>query len=130
MENKVTTETAETEFFVWCEANEIETDSNSMSDDETVVFNGAKAAFVKAIKAGRCVIDGLKVTYTISKFSPENFKGTDVEFSRPSGNIWLGMDGLKTTDQMHKMQRAMCAMTGKDVGFFAKLDATLIPEKL
>lgn len=122
MEDKITSELAEKEFFDWCEANEIET--VSINDDEAIVFRAAKNAFLKAIKGGRLIFDGIKVIYTVSKFSPEGFAGQQVNFQRPTGNAWLGMDGRKATEQMHKMQGAMSAMTGKDVGFFAKLDAS------
>lgn len=94
-EEKITRELAEKEFLEWCEANEIDCDVSDMEDDMATAFASTKNDFVKAIKAGRLIFDGLDMEYTVSKFSPEGFAGEKIRVSRPSGNIWLAMDGKK-----------------------------------
>lgn len=122
-DEKMTREQAENEFIAWCEENEIDCDVSDMSEDMAQAFNSTKNDFVKAMRAGRLVIDGTGFEYTVSKFSPEGYAGEKVKIDRPSGNIWLAMDGKKDTDRMHKMQNAMSALTGKDTGWFSHLDA-------
>lgn len=122
MDNKITEEMALKEFNDWIEANEFENDLAEMTDEEVTSFNGCKKAFVAAMKAGRLVVDGSSLEYTVSKFSPEGFAGEKVRINRPTGNIWLAFDGKKNDGAMHKMQGAMSAMIGKDLAWFSKLD--------
>lgn len=122
MNEKMTVEQAENEFRTWCDANEFECDVDSMTEDMKVAFNSTKKDVIKAMRAGRLILDGTGMQYTVSKFSPEGFAGVAVTISRPTGNIWLAMDGKKDVDRMHKMQAAMSALTGKDTGWFSRLD--------
>lgn len=122
-EMKMTKEQAESEFFAWCEANDIESDIDEMTDDVSVSFEQARKGFVKYLRRGSLVIDGTTLNYEISKFSPQGYAGEKLVINRPSGNIWLAMDGRKDTDRMHKMQNAISALIGKDTGWISKLDA-------
>ncbi len=122
-ESKITKDLAEEEFIGWCESNDIECDEMEMAEDEKEVFISARRRFVKAIRAGRLVIDGQSCEYMISDIAATGVAGGKIRIEPPNGNIWLALDGRKDVDRMHKMQQAMSALTGKDVGFFAKLPA-------
>ena len=122
-DEKMTKEQAEKEFISWCEDNDIECDEEEMTEDVLTAFLSAKKSFVKYMRRGTLVLDGIKLVYEISQFSPEGFKGEKLEINRPSGNIWLAMDGRKDSDKMHRMQNAISALTGKDTGWISKLDA-------
>ena len=45
-----------------------------------------------------------------------------MKIGAPSGAIYSGMDGYKETQNVHRLNGAMSAMTGLDVGIFPKLD--------
>lgn len=122
MENKVTTEFAEKEFNDWVLANDFEKDLAVMSKELQDAYLGCKKAFISAMKAGRLVVDGTSLVYTVSKFSPQGFAGEEIKIARPSGNIWLAFDGRKNDGAMHKLQSSMSAMVGKDIAWFSKLD--------
>lgn len=122
-EEKVTKEIAENEFLQWCEENDLETDEAGMSEDQKTVFTAVKSKFIKLIQKGRLVVDGSTFELTLSKFAPEGIAGTTVSVSHPTGSMWIGMDGRKQNEQMHKTQQAMSALTGKDTGWLSKIDA-------
>ena len=121
-EEKINKELAEKEFLDWCELNDLETDVSEMDDKEKVLFEGAKKSAIKMIQKGRLVIDGEKLEYTISTFSPAGFSGEKLTITRPNGSIYLALDG-KNTGEMHRINAAMSALVGKDTGWLAKLDA-------
>lgn len=123
-ENKVTKEIAEKEFLQWCEENELETDVSDMSEAQQTVFELAKSKFIQLMKKGRLVIDGSSFEMTLSKFAPEGMKGEKIIVNHPDGKLWIGMDGRKENETAHKTQQAMSALTGKDVGYLSKIDAT------
>jgi len=120
MENKLTEELALTEYTNWCEANGIEYDEAGMSDDEKKDYEGLKNRIVKAIQQGKAVVDGDNIIYTLSNYEG-NMDGMKINVSAPTGKVFLGMDGYKETQQMHRMHGAMSALTGLDIGVFAKL---------
>ena len=63
---------------------EIETDENRTEMNETLLSNGKKQ-FIRALSKGNAVVnDEGNLVYTVSKFSPEGYKGTEVEISTPS----------------------------------------------
>ena len=121
-EDKMTNEMAEKEFLSWCETNEIETDVTAMSEDQTAVFESTKTKFVSLMKKGRLTVDGEAFDLTLSKFAPEGIAGTTIHVGHPDGKLWVGMDGRKDTEKMHKTQQAISALIGKDVGWISKMD--------
>lgn len=123
-EEKVSKEIAEKEFLQWCEENELETDVVDMSEAQKTVFESAKAKFIRLMKKGRLVIDGSSFELTLSQFSPDSMKGEKITVNHPDGKLWIGMDGRKDNETAHKTQQAMSALTGKDVGYLSKMDAT------
>ena len=123
-ENKMTDEMAEKEFLSWCEENELETDVSSMSKDQLTVFESAKKKFMSLMKKGRLIVDGSEFDFTLSKFGADGVAGTTIHVGHPDGKIWIGMDGKKDTESMHKTQQAISVLIGKDVGWISKMDAT------
>lgn len=121
-EEKINKELAENEFLKWCELNDIETDIAEMDKKEEGIFDSAKKSAVKMLQKGRLIVDGDKLEYTISNFSPAGFAGEKLTIGRPSGNIYLALDG-KNSGEMHQINAAMSALVGKDTGWLAKLDA-------
>jgi hypothetical protein len=121
-EEKINKELAEKEFLDWCELNDLETDTAEMDDKEKVLFEGARKSAIKMIQKGRLIVDGEKLEYTVSNFSPAGFAGEKLTISRPNGSIYLALDG-KNSGEMHRINAAMSALVGKDTGWLAKLDA-------
>lgn len=121
-EEKINKELAEKEFLDWCELNDIETDSSEMTDKEKAIFESARKSATKMLQKGRLIVDGDKLEYTVSNFSPAGFAGEKLVIGRPSGNIYLALDG-KNSGEMHQINAAMSALVGKDTGWLAKLDA-------
>lgn len=122
MEEKINKELAEKEFLEWCDLNDIENDCAEMDEKEQDLFESAKKSAVKMIQKGRLIIDGEKLYYTVSNFSPAGFAGEKLTIGRPSGNIYLALDG-KNAGEMHRVNAAMSALLGKDTGWLARLDA-------
>ena len=120
--SKIDRNTAEAEFNRFCDNNRIERDESAMNDDEKKSFTEHKRRFVFACMDGRAEVDGTAVKYTISDFSPENFKGEIVIAKRPGGNAFSAMDGYKESEQVHKLLGFFSAMTGKDTKYFSKID--------
>jgi hypothetical protein len=119
---KIDLETAEAEFMRYCESNDFETDETAMNDDERESFADIKRRFIKCCREGRVEVDGMNLKYTVSKLSPEGFAGDVVTIKRPGGNAFVGMDGFKDRESVHKLHGFMSAMTGKEIKYFSKLD--------
>lgn len=122
-DEKMTRDMAEKEFLSWCEENDIETDTGFMTDANLTTFESSKKEFIRFMCKGTLIVDGMNLEYTVSRFSPEGMAGEKIIIKRPSGNIWLALDGKKDTERMHKMQNAISALIGKDVGWISKLDS-------
>lgn len=121
---KITKETANKDFEKWADANRIDYDMDGMNSEEKSDFERIKAPIIKAIRDGRCVVDGACLEYTIETCArAEGLIGKKVKIDTPSGAIYTGMDGYKETQNVHRLNGAMSAMTGLDVGIFPKLDA-------
>ena len=116
--------TAEAEFERYCEVNDIDYDINAMKDDDKASFEPIKNRFIKACKRGRVKVSGRDLKYTISDFSVSPFRGNEVIIGRCSGHAFMGMDGYKDTQSVHKMNGFLSAMTGQEVSFFAKIDGS------
>lgn len=123
-EAKVSKEIAIKDFETWAEENRIEYDEDDMTEEDKACFVPLKTRIVKAIRDGRCIVDGGHLKYTIQTCErAEGLIGREVEIGRPYGGVFTGMDGYKETQTVHRLNGAMSAMTGLDVGIFAKLDA-------
>jgi hypothetical protein len=120
--NVIDSETAEAEFASYCEANDISYDTADMTDEEKADFDPIKKRFLKACMQGRLEVDGTDLKYTISKFSADGFKGEVVKIKRADGHAFMGMDGYKDTQSVHKIHGFLSAMTGKDTSYFTKID--------
>jgi hypothetical protein len=121
-QGKISNELAEREFENYCEANEIDFDETGMNEDEKESFHAIKRRFLKFCRAGRIEVDGLKLKYTISDFSPKGFAKRIVTFSRPSGKSFIAMDKFSDRENVHKLQAFASAATGEDVSFFSTID--------
>jgi len=115
-------QTAEKEFDAYCEANDIDHDIDAMTDDEKKDFEPLKKRFVKACMQGRVKVDGTDLIYTVSKFSKPGFAGKEITVKRSGGQSFIGMDGFKDTQTVHKMNGFLSAMTGQEISYFAKID--------
>ena len=120
---KISKETANRDFESWADALGIEYDMDGMNTEEKSDFERLKAPIIKAIVDGRCVVDGNSIEYTIKNCAAaEGLVGRNVKIGAPSGAIYSGMDGYKETQNVRRLNGAMSAMTGLDVGIFPKLD--------
>ena len=120
---KISKEVANKDFESWADALGIEYDTDGMNAEEKADFERVKAPIIKAIVDGRCVVDGNSLEYTIKTCAAaEGLAGRNVKIGAPSGAIYSGMDGYKETQNVHRLNGAMSAMTGLDVGIFPKLD--------
>jgi hypothetical protein len=120
--DKIDRETAKEEFIRWCEENDIDCDMDAMTDEEKTDFKPMMDRFVKACMRGRLEADGVNLKYTISDFSVPPFKGQVITVKRPDGHAFIGMDGYKETQSVHRMNGFISAMTGQEVAFFTKID--------
>lgn len=125
MENKetqtISSETAERDFNSWCEAVGIEFDAAEANEEEVKDFARLKKTIVKAIQERRCVVDGDSLEYTLGNYETDFMNHKTVKIAPPTGKLFLGMDGYKDTQQMHKLYGAMSALSGLDVGVFSKM---------
>lgn len=120
-EMKISKEIAEKDFNDWCESCEIECDVDSMSEEDKTSFSGLKDRIVKAIMKGKCVVDGDKMQYTLSEKNEGSLSGKTITIDPPTSKTFMGIDGFKETQRMHKMASCMSAITGLDIGVFTKL---------
>ncbi len=118
MENKEEKTFEEQEFENWCNANELETDVSKMKEELVGAFEDLKKRFTKALKQQRLIVKGEELEYTLSKFSPDGFAGDKLIIKAPRGNAFIGT----SDDSAKKTMALMSAMTGKDIGYFGKLD--------
>ena len=115
-------ELAEQEFNDWAEnmGLEVEADESRSETDETVLANGKKL-FIRALTKGNAVIDDDgNFIYTVSKFSPEGYKGSEVKITTPPPRS-LVQGGKKSNEGMQRVLSVASGMTGKDTGWFLNL---------
>jgi hypothetical protein len=110
----------EQEFNNYCDANEIDHDEISMDDDDRASFLKIKNRFIKAAKEKRLIVDGVKLVYTISRFSET--AGEKLVISRPKGKDFIAMDGFKDSQQMQKFNAFIASIAGKEKSYVARLD--------
>ena len=122
--SKIDKETAEAEFDLFCDNNEIEHDEAAMNDDEKDSFSAIKKRFIKACMAGRVEVEGTSLKYTVSSFAPEGFAGNVLTIKRPGGHAFAAMDGFKDDRSISKQIAFMSAMTGREMKYFSKIDGS------
>lgn len=104
----------------WAELNEIDLTVKNANGEQ--VMDGAVAKLAAQVLNGRLALnDSGEFVYTVSAKSPEGLAGEQLTFHAPTGAAYIGMDGYKDTESMHKLLAVASAMTGKDIGWFAKL---------
>lgn len=121
-EFKVSEDIAEKDFKDWCEANEIDCDMDMMNEEEKKDFEPLKKRIVKAIMEGRCVVEDNVISYTLGTYESTKLSGKEIKINSPTGKLFLGTDGYKDTQNVHKLHGAMSALTGLDVGFFGLMN--------
>jgi len=119
---KIDRETAESEFVQFCENNGIEHDETAINDEEKNSFSEIKRHFINACMDGRVEVDGTSLKYTVSKFSPDGFKGEVLTIKRPAGQSFVAMDGWKDERSVQRLLGFFSANVGKDMKYFTKLD--------
>jgi hypothetical protein len=122
MEWKVDNETANAEFERFCDLWEIDSDIESMSNDDKSGFESQKSQLIKAIKRGRLSVnDDGTLNYTFSDFSEKN-KGETITIKRPKGSAYMEMDGFNDKQMIRKTYAILAGMTGKAVSYYSNVD--------
>jgi hypothetical protein len=111
---------AEREFFNFCDANDIDHAEEDMEEDDRKDFQKIKKRFMKAVNEKRVIVDGRKIVYTVSKFSPN--AGEEITVSPPTGKDMIAMDGIKDTHQVEKFQAYLASITKQNRSVIARLD--------
>ena len=115
-------ELAEKEFESWADSMGLEIDENeSRSEMTETLLSSGKKQFVKALTKGNGVIDdeGILV-YTVSKFSPEGYRGVEVKINIPSPRAFM-VSGKKGSEGTQKALAIASGMTGQDTGWILNL---------
>jgi predicted ATPase len=114
-------ETAEDEFNRFCEAWEIENDSENLKDaEEKDNFNALKNQIITAIQRGRlCLNENDDLEYTISdKTKNENKRGKKLTIKMPVGATYMELL-KKNKDKM--IYAALGHMTGHAIEWFSDI---------
>lgn len=120
---KISKETANRDFESWADLVHIDYDTDGMNEEDKKGFEPLKKTIIKAIENGTCIVNGDTLEYTIKTCrKAEGLIGKKIVIEPPAGNFYTGMDGFKETQNVHRMNGAMSAMTGLDIGIFPKLD--------
>lgn len=115
-------ELALSEFNDWAEnmGLEIEAGENGEETNDVLLASGKKA-FIRALTRGTATInDSGLLVYTVSNFSPEGYKGTEIEINTPSPKSFIAT-GKKANDGTQRALAVASGMTGKDTGWFLNL---------
>lgn len=118
-ENKVDQKTAGEDFNRFADVWEIDTDVESMGEDDRKSFEEQKRKIVKAITIGRASVDtDGNIVYSLK--DPVN--GVDsVTLKMPRGEGYMEMDRYKEQASVHKFMAVMGSMTGKPVKVFSNM---------
>ncbi len=113
---------AEDEFERWAKAWEIDTEVESMTDEDRSYFGGLKRKLVVAIRRGRLTVDtsGENLTYAL-KF-PKIEGISSLALGVPCGSAYIGWDRFKDRESMHKLNSFMGEMCGTNPAVFSKMD--------
>ncbi|MBQ9238455.1 MAG: hypothetical protein IJ191_03960 [Treponema sp.] len=113
---------AEQEFNDWAESMGLEVTDESRSETDETVFSNGKKLFIRALSKGNAVVDDNgDFVYTVSKFSPEGYKGTDVKITLPPPRSLVAGGKKGNESGMQRVLSVASGMTGKDTGWFLNL---------
>jgi len=111
------------EFYNWCDANDIDHETEAMDEDDLKAFQKIEKHFTAAVKEKRITIDGDKFIYTVSERSPN--AGDKFTVGRPNGRAMQAMDGYKATQTNQRLQAfiaAICGVEKRDISKISRLD--------
>jgi hypothetical protein len=111
----------EQEFLNYCKANDLETNTDDMSDDDKETFLKARQRFIKAEKSRRLTVDGTTLEYTVSKFS-KTHAGDKLAIVRPNGKVVLAAGKGAGKDSAMASSAMMGALCGKETSYVNQLD--------
>jgi hypothetical protein len=122
MEDKLTQEIAEKEFFDWAESLDIDCDVESMDSEELDDFNSIKKNIVFALRKGRLSIDeegelSLKLKVPFGNLESLKFRNGF------NSSAFIHMDRHKDKESMKKTLSFLGAWVGVDPKQLYKLDA-------
>lgn len=119
-DTKVDQQTAEFEFDRFLYTMELETDTGELDEDELKAFNSLRDTFVKAVMAGRLVVnESGEPVYTPVTIED----ATPLTFHEPTGAAFMAMDRRKQGEDMAKMAALMGAITKTGPARFSKMGA-------
>ncbi len=103
----------------WADANDI--DITSTNSEGKKVLDAAVPKLARAVQSGRLVVnDSGDFEYTVSQRSA-GLSGEKITFTAPTGAAYMSTDSFNEQQSVHKTLAMAAAMTGKDIGWFAKL---------
>ena len=113
-------QTAKLDFDRLALAWDLDTDIESMDEDDCAGFKEANRRLVRAIQSGDVTVseDGKTVEMVLSE---ETHGKTAIEFKMPRGSAYISTDKHKDRKAMHKVQTFMSEMTGEPEKFFSAL---------
>lgn len=118
-QKKIDEETAEKEFYRFCNLWDIDDNQKYMTAEDIADFDNQKRRMVKAISKGLLTInDDGTLNYTL--YEPVN-QTDQITFKMPNGKAWTDLDKYKTDQLMHKTNVFFMNMTGQYPRFFAEM---------
>lgn len=111
---------AKEEFERFADAMDIDTDVDSMDDDDAQAFRGLVRKIIVPIMAGRLTVndDGEP------SLSVQTDDGAKLlKFAEPTGAVLMATDGGKKNAHVAALNRMMGQITGQSPAFFAKMKA-------
>ncbi len=114
---KVAREVAEAEFIRFCDAMDVDYNTDRMTDEDSKDFNESKGLLLDALQIGVLEIDsdGLAVVY------PKKGDIKQIKFNELCGADYVAMDNKKDTQSFAKMFAMMGSITKLPPATFSKL---------
>lgn len=108
-------EVAEQEFERFCEAMDLETDLETMGDEEDIkAYKRERATVIRAVCAGRLEFDDATAEPV---FYPS--KGEPLRFREPTGASFQAMEGKKRNAHVTQLYATMADITGQTTKTFS-----------
>lgn len=114
---KVAREVAEAEFIRFCDAMDVDYNTDRMTDEDSKDFNESKGLLLDALQIGVLEIDsdGMAVVY------PKKGDIKQIKFNELCGADYVAMDNKKDTQSFAKMFAMMGSITKLPPATFSKL---------
>lgn len=114
---KVAREVAEVEFIRFCDAMDVDYNTDRMTDEDAKDFNESKGLLLDALQIGVLEIDseGMAVVY------PKKGDIKQIKFNELCGADYVAMDNKKDTQSFAKMFAMMGSITKLPPATFSKL---------